>query len=55
LRDETGIEATLILGGGGIFEVAIEGEVVARKDLSGFPDEDAVIQQVSRRLAALGR
>jgi predicted Rdx family selenoprotein len=47
-----GIEPTLIEGHGGIYEVAVEGEVLARKDALGFPDEDATFELVCSALRA---
>jgi len=39
LQKALGVEAELIPGSGGIFEVAVDGQVVAKKSLSGFPTE----------------
>lgn len=52
LREELGVETTLIKGGGGIFEVKVDGEVVAKKTFAGFPTEEEVVLGVAR---ALGR
>ena len=52
LREALGVEVELIKGSGGIFEVAVDGEVVARKGLSGFPTEQQVVEAVR---GALGR
>ncbi len=49
------MDAELIKGSGGIFEVAVDGEVVARKDLSGFPTEAAVVEAVTHRLGTTPR
>lgn len=40
--------AELIPGSGGIFEVAVDGVVVATKDRAGFPSEKDVVDAVSR-------
>jgi selenoprotein W-related protein len=42
------LDAELIKGSGGIFEVAVDGAVVARKDLGGFPTEAAVVEAVAK-------
>jgi predicted Rdx family selenoprotein len=39
-------------GSGGIFEVAVEGKVVAEKKLFLFPSPDAIVKAVAK---ALGR
>jgi len=48
LREELGVEATLVRGHGGIFTVAVNGTVVAAKTASGFPDEDTIVREVAR-------
>jgi predicted Rdx family selenoprotein len=50
LREELGVEATLIRGHGGIFTVAVDGAVVARKTWDGFPDEEAIVRAVQKAL-----
>lgn len=52
LRDEFEVEADLIKGSGGIFEVAVDGIVVSKKTFFGFPSEDDITQTVGK---ALGR
>ena len=37
-------------GSGGIFQVAVDGEVVAEKTRMGFPSEKEIIDRVARRL-----
>ena len=44
------MEAELVPGSGGIFEVAVDGKVVARKGLTGFPSEQEVVQAVGAAL-----
>ena len=51
LREALGIEAKLVRGSGGIFTVAVNGEVVARKTLAGFPAEQAIVNAVRAKLA----
>jgi predicted Rdx family selenoprotein len=46
------IEADLVVGHGGIFEVAVDGVVVAKKTWAGFPDEATCVREVAR---AVGR
>jgi selenoprotein W-related protein len=50
LKERLGVDATLIKGAGGVFQVAVDGEVVARKTLDGFPTEDAIIDAVRARM-----
>ncbi len=51
LREEHGIEATLVLGHGGVFVVRVGERVVAEKSPFGFPDEDDAIDAVVDALA----
>ena len=44
--DELGVESELVRGNGGIYEVAVDGDVVARKTRDGFPDSAQVIEAV---------
>jgi selenoprotein W-related protein len=46
LREALDIDVELIKGRGGIFEVAVDGTVVVKKTLSGFPDEAAIVAAV---------
>jgi selenoprotein W-related protein len=52
LREALGVEVSLLQGRGGIFEVAVDGVVVAKKTIGAFPDEAAVVSAVR---TALGR
>lgn len=52
LRQELGIEAELVRGGGGIFKVSVDGTLVARKTLDGFPTPEACLEAVRVALAA---
>lgn len=45
------VDAELIPGSGGIFEVAVDGKVVAAKTASGFPDEAQLLEGVGRALS----
>jgi len=44
------VEAELIPGSGGIFEVAVDGAVVAQKSLGAFPSENDVVKAVGQAL-----
>ena len=44
------MEADLVPGSGGIFEVAVDGKVVAEKGLAGFPTEQDVVKAVGAAL-----
>ena len=47
LADELKIQAKLIKGGGGIFDVVADGELVFSKhEVGDFPDESSVIQKL---------
>ena len=51
LRQELGLEAELVRGGGGVFKVYVGDEVVARKTLDGFPTPAHCLDAVRDRLA----
>ncbi len=43
LKEKLGVEADLVAGQAGVFEVAVDGRVVANRSRIGFPtDEDIV-------------
>ena len=50
LREELGIEAEIAKGHGGIFTVAVGGEIVAKKTFMGFPDEEEIVRSVAKAL-----
>jgi predicted Rdx family selenoprotein len=54
LREELGIEARMVRAHGGVFEVSVDGTVVARKSFDGFPSEDQIVSAVQRALIATG-
>jgi selenoprotein W-related protein len=54
LRDELGIEAELIKGRNGVFEVRVDEDLVAKKTLSGFPTSEQVVESVRAVLSARG-
>ncbi len=44
-------EVRIVVGSGGVFDVAVDGEVVASKSLlGGLPDDDEVVAAVRGRL-----
>ncbi len=50
LKDALDVEAELIVGSNGIFEVAVDGRVVASKTRSGFPEPHEAVDAVARAL-----
>jgi selenoprotein W-related protein len=50
LKDDLDVEAELLQGSGGIFEIAVDGKVVAARGRDGFPTEKDVVDAVSRAL-----
>lgn len=50
LREALGVDAELVRGGRGIFEVAVDGRVVARKTLDGFPTPEQCVDAVRAAL-----
>jgi selenoprotein W-related protein len=47
LKKELGVDATLIAGKGGIFQVEVDGKVVAQKRLFHFPDAKEIVTAVA--------
>jgi len=47
LRDQLSIEAKLVPGTGGVFEVRVGEETVARRDRGHFPDTAEVVAAVA--------
>jgi selT/selW/selH-like putative selenoprotein len=44
LKKEIGIEPTLIAGGGGVFDVAVDGKVVfSKKSIGRFPEAGEIV------------
>jgi selenoprotein W-related protein len=48
LKEELGVEAELTPGSGGIFEVAVDGAVVAKRGFLGFPSEQEIVDAVAK-------
>lgn len=52
LRDEFDVECELIKGGGGIFDVKVNGKLVYSKHKTGeFPDHDKLVDEIARTTA----
>lgn len=51
LKENFGVSTTLTPGRNGIFEVRVNGTVVAKKTLDGFPDDTDVVRAVGAALA----
>ena len=47
LKRELGVDATLIPGKGGIFQVEVDGKIVAKKKLFHFPDVKEIVTAVA--------
>lgn len=46
LREAHGVQVELVKGARGIFEVAVDGTVVAKKTMNGFPTDQACVEAV---------
>jgi selT/selW/selH-like putative selenoprotein len=53
LREALGIEAVLVRGHSGRFEVEVDGKVVIAKGREGFPSSREVVEAVARALGRL--
>ena len=51
IKDGLGIDSALAEGGRGEFTVRVDDEVVAKKDLQGFPSDEDVLAAVKRAVA----
>jgi selenoprotein W-related protein len=48
IKAQTGIEAELVKGGGGIFDVVVDGRLIYSKHETGrFPDHAEILSQLS--------
>lgn len=48
IKDKTGNDAQLIEGGGGIFDVVVDGEMIFSKhEVDRFPEDDEILSQLS--------
>jgi len=50
LKHALQVEAKLVVGSSGIFEVAVDGEVVATRSAQGFPSEQDIVDAVGEAL-----
>ena len=52
LKASIDVEAELIAGSGGVFDVLVDGEVVYSKQSTGnqFPQNDALVQQIKKNV-----
>jgi len=47
IKDETGVESELISGGGGIFDVVVDGEMIFSKhEVDRFPEPDEILSKL---------
>ncbi len=46
------MEAKLVKGSGGIFTVAVNGKIVAKKTSAGFPTEQEIVEAVRKERVA---
>jgi len=47
IKGETGVESELVCGGGGIFDVIIDGEMIFSKHESDrFPESDEILSKI---------
>jgi selenoprotein W-related protein len=47
IEGETGVESKLISGGGGIFDVVVDGDMIFSKHESGrFPESDEILSKI---------
>jgi selenoprotein W-related protein len=50
IKSEFGVDPTLIEGGGGIFDVKADGDMVfSKKDVGRFPEDSEVLEQLRAR------
>jgi hypothetical protein len=50
IKEATGMDTALIVGGRGEFTVWVGEEIVARKDANGFPTDEECVAAVQRAL-----
>jgi selenoprotein W-related protein len=49
MRQELGVQVSLIASGGGVFEVVVDGRLVFSKKTTGeFPDEERLLAELGR-------
>ena len=53
MKKEFNVDAELIKGGGGIFDVKVDGELVYSKhQTGGFPDNAKLVEEIKRQKTA---
>ncbi|MGA9523611.1 MAG: Rdx family protein [Myxococcaceae bacterium] len=48
LKEELGVEAELVPGVGGVFQVEVDGKVVAQRNFMGLPSDQEIVNAVAR-------
>ncbi len=47
IKAQTGVDSELVKGGGGVFDVFVDGELIFSKKSEGrFPDEEEILRQL---------
>jgi selT/selW/selH-like putative selenoprotein len=47
IKSETGVESELVCGGGGIFDVVVDGDTIFSKhDSARFPEPDEILSKI---------
>ncbi|MCH7644803.1 MAG: Rdx family protein [Myxococcales bacterium] len=47
IKSEIGVESEFVCGGGGIFDVVVDGEMIFSKHESGrFPEDDEILSKI---------
>jgi selT/selW/selH-like putative selenoprotein len=47
IKSETGVESELVCGGGGIFDVVVDGEMIFSKfELDRFPEDGEILSRI---------
>jgi hypothetical protein len=52
LKEELDVDATLVKGHSGIFEISVAGKVVASKGRMGFPSATEIVEGVAKALGS---
>jgi selenoprotein W-related protein len=50
IKKEFGMDSTLTPGKGGIFNITVNGEIVAKRTRFGFPQDEEIIQAVTGKM-----
>jgi selenoprotein W-related protein len=47
IKGETGVESELVCGGGGIFDVVVDGDMIFSKhEVGRFPESDEIVEKI---------